>query len=57
MFLNICGIFVFGLWYLTSGNRALSFAEIVGVFYFFFADFFGEEKEGRNIPDNFYIFM
>jgi hypothetical protein len=46
---------VFGI--LTSGIRALSLARSVGKFFFFFADFFGEEKEGRDIPDNLCIFM
>jgi hypothetical protein len=46
--------FVFSLWYLTIGIRALSLAGIVGKYFYFFCRFIFSEKkkEGRDIPDD-----
>jgi hypothetical protein len=45
---DICGdYFVFSIWFLTSGIRALSLGRHCGQIFFIFADFFfGEEKRG-----------
>jgi hypothetical protein len=54
-----CGDFVFSIWFLTSGIRALSLADIVGKYFLFLQIFFFSEKkkEGRDIPEIFGIFM
>jgi hypothetical protein len=44
-----CGDFVFSIWFLTSGIRALSLADIVGKYFLFF--FSDKKKEGHNIPE------
>jgi hypothetical protein len=42
-----CGAFVFSIWFLTSGIRALSLGRHCGQIFFIFADFFfGAEKRG-----------
>jgi hypothetical protein len=48
IFLYICcGSFVFSLWFLTSGIKALSLAGVVGKYFLFLQIFFfGEEKRG-----------
>jgi hypothetical protein len=53
-----CGLLYSGIWYLTSGIRALSLGRHCGQIFFIFADFFSEKKkEGRDIPDIFSIFL
>jgi hypothetical protein len=53
-----CGDFLFSIWFLTSGIRALSLADIVGKYFLFLQIFFSEKKkEGRDIPEIFGIFM
>jgi hypothetical protein len=58
---SICGYFcIVDIWYLTSGIRALSLAELWAKFFFFiFADFFFSEKkkEGRDIPEIYVYFV
>jgi hypothetical protein len=49
-----CGDFVFSLWFLTSGIRAISLADIVGKYFLFLQICFSEKKkEGRNIIEIF----
>jgi hypothetical protein len=44
--------FVFSLWFLTIGIRALSLADIVGKYFLFLQIFFRRrKKEGRDIPE------
>jgi hypothetical protein len=50
-------IFVDLLRYLTIGIKELSLARSVGTSFFFFRFFFREEKEGRDILDDFCRFM
>jgi hypothetical protein len=50
-------VFYSGIWFLTSGIRALSLAGVVGNYFLFLQIFFSEKKkEGRDIPDIFSIF-
>jgi hypothetical protein len=65
----LCGYIVYSVFvviifldlfrFLTSGIRALSLADIVGKYFFIFADlFFGEEKRGpRHYRKIWYIFV
>jgi hypothetical protein len=48
-----------GIWYLTSGIRALSLAGVVGKYFYFCRFFFSSEKknEGRAIPEIFSTFL
>jgi hypothetical protein len=56
--LNICGVFVFKYLVLNKWYQSTFLGKKCGKFFFFiFADFFGEEKEGRDILDNFCIFL
>jgi hypothetical protein len=56
--ISIVVIFVFSIWFLTSGIRALSLADIVGKYFLFLQIFFSEKKkEGRDIPELFGIFL
>jgi hypothetical protein len=53
-----CDILYSGIWFLTSGIRALSRAGVVGNYFLFLQIFFSEKKkEGRDIPDIFSIFL
>jgi hypothetical protein len=47
IFWYYCGILYSGIWYLTSGIRALSLAGSVGKFFFFFLQIFFSEKKKR----------
>jgi hypothetical protein len=48
LFLYICcGSFVFSLWFLTSGIRALSLADIVGKYFLFLQIFFFRRRKKR----------
>jgi hypothetical protein len=47
LFLYIyCDAFVFSIWFLKIGIRALSLADIVGKYFLFLQIFFGEVKRG-----------
>jgi hypothetical protein len=54
-----CDILYSVIWFLTSGIRALSLADIVGKYFLFFVDvFFREEKKGPRHSRNFqYIYV
>jgi hypothetical protein len=53
-----CDILYSGLWFLTSGIRALSLAKEGKICFLFLQIFFSEKKkEGRDIPELFGIFM
>jgi hypothetical protein len=48
LFLYIyCGAFVFSIWILTSGIRALSLGRHCGQIFFIFADFFFRRRKKR----------
>ena len=51
-----CDILYSGLWFLTSGIRALSLAGVVGNYFLFLQIFFFGE-EGHDVPEIFSIFL
>jgi hypothetical protein len=58
--IHICGDYICrSIWFLTSGIRALSLADIVGKYFLFLQIFFfGEEKRGPRHSRNFwYIYV
>jgi hypothetical protein len=53
-----CDILYSGIWFLTSGIRALSLARHCGQIFFIFADFFfGEEKRGPRNSQKFSVYF